>query len=159
MRKIIILTLLFGLLACNEQKKKEPKQGQWIKGTQAEQIQTIEKQFRGFDYAMLETGYRYQELFWAGQDKNWEYVDYQINKIETAIKNGLERRPKRAESAEYFLTVILPEMKKSIESKDTLIFNKAFNSLTINCNSCHSMEKVPYFVIKTPTERQSPIRN
>lgn len=158
MKKIVMLTVIFSLFACNQQRAKGTEQGEWIKGTQAEQIRTIEKQFRGFDYAMLETGYRYQELFWAGQDQNWEYAEYQIDKIETAIKNGLERRPKRAASANHFLTVILPEMKKSIQSKDSVIFNKEFENVTINCNRCHVMEKVPFFTIKTPTDRQSPIR-
>jgi hypothetical protein len=129
-----------------------------LKGTEKEQIKTIEKQFRGFDNAMVETGYRYQELYWAGQDQNWEYANYQIDKIKIAIENGLERRSKRAKSAEHFLTSVLPEMKKSIESKDTAIFNRGLQTMTINCNSCHALEKVPFFNVKIPTDRQSPIR-
>ena len=133
-------------------------QGKWIRGTEKEKVEIIEKQFRVFDKAMMETGYRYQELYWAGQDENWEYADYQLEKIKIAIENGLQRRPKRAQSAEHFLTYVLPEMKKSIDSKDTIVFNKNFQVLTGNCNSCHSMEKVPFFTVKIPTERQSPIR-
>lgn len=158
MKQTFILILTLGLFACNQQTDTASEQGDWIKGTEVEQIKTIEKQFRGFDNAMVETGYRYQELYWAGQDQNWEYADYQIEKIKIAIENGLERRPKRAKSAEHFLTYVLPEMKKSIESKDTLIFNKGFQTLTINCNRCHAMEKVPFFAVKMPTGRQSPIR-
>lgn len=158
MKQTIILILTLGLFSCNQKTDKETAQGDWIKGTETEQIKTIEKQFRGFDNAMVETGYRYQELYWAGQDQNWEYADYQIEKIKIAIENGLERRPKRAKSAEHFLTYVLPEMKKSIESKDTVIFNKNFQTMTINCNSCHAMEKVSFFNVQIPTERQSPIR-
>lgn len=133
-------------------------QGKWINGTEEEKIKTIERQFRGFDNAMVETGYRYQELYWAGQDENWDYAKYQLEKIEIAIKNGLQRRPNRAKSAEHFLTYVLPEMQKSVASKDTVVFNKEFKILTVNCNSCHSMESVPFFTVKTPTDRQSPIR-
>lgn len=158
MKQIIILILILGLFSCNQKTDKETAQGDWIKGTENEKIKTIEKQFRGFDNAMVETGYRYQELYWAGQDQNWEYADYQLEKIKIAIENGLERRPKRAKSAEHFLTYVLPEMKKSLEKKDTEIFNKNFQSMTINCNSCHTMEKVPFFNVQIPTERQSPIR-
>lgn len=159
MKQTVIFLLTLGFFACNQKKDKETSQGDWIRGTEKEQIKTIEKQFRGFDNAMVETGYRYQELYWAGQDQNWEYADYQMEKIKIAIENGLERRPKRAQSAEHFLTYVLPEMKQSIESKDTVIFNKGFQMLTINCNSCHAMEKVPFFTVKLPTDRQSPIRN
>src|SRR5687767_3431716 len=103
MKLILILLILFGVFACNQQAGKENAQGDWIKGTGTEQIKTIENQFRGFDNAMVETDYRYQELYWAGQDQNWAYADYQIDKIKIAIDNGLVRRPKRAKSAEYFL--------------------------------------------------------
>ena len=158
MKKTITIILILGLVACNKKTDKETAQGDWIKGTETQQIKTIEKQFRGFDNTMVETGYRYQELYWAGQDQNWEYADYQLEKIKLAIENGLERRPKRAKSAEYFLTYVLPEMRKSLEKKDTVIFNKGFQTMTINCNSCHAMEKVPFFKVNIPTDRQSPIR-
>lgn len=52
--------------------------------------------------AIIETGYRYQELYWVGQDESWDYADYQIEKIRKAIENGLECRPKRAKSSEHF---------------------------------------------------------
>jgi hypothetical protein len=158
MKQSMILLLTLGLFACNQQTEKSDAQGDWIKGTETEQIKIIEKHFRGFDNAMIETGYRYQELYWAGQDENWEYADYQLEKIKIAIENGLERRPKRAKSSEHFLTNVLPEMKKSLEKKDTAIFNKVFQTLTINCNSCHAMEKVPFFNVRIPINRQSSIR-
>lgn len=85
MKQTIILILTLGLFSFNQKTDKETAQGDWIKGTETEQIKTIEKQFRGFDNAMVETGYRYQELYWAGQDQNWEYADYQIEKIKIAI--------------------------------------------------------------------------
>ena len=133
-------------------------QGSWIKGTEEEKIKIIEKQFRGFDNAMVETDYRYQELYWAGHDENWEYAEYQLDKIKLAIENGLVRRPKRAQSAEHFLTNVLPEMKKSVKSKDTALFNQSFQVLTAHCNICHGMEKLLFFTVKIPTDRQSSIR-
>jgi hypothetical protein len=154
---IFSVYFLTTLLACNKEKS-EQINGEWIKGTEQEKLNKIEKQLRGFDMAMVEAGYRYQELYWAGQDKNWEYADYQLGKIKVAIENGLERRPKRAKSAEYFLTTILPEMKKLLEKRNSEIFNKGFQTMTINCNSCHSMEKVPFFNVQIPTERKSPIK-
>ncbi len=157
--KYLALTLIpFFFVSCNLSEKKSTT-GKWITGSDAEKIQTIEKQFRGFDHAMVETGYRYQELYWAGKDQNWEYANYQLDKIQTTIENGLERRPKRAKSAEYFLAHVLPEMKKAIKAEDPILFNDNFKSMTINCNSCHYKEQVSYLSVKTPVERQSPIRN
>lgn len=158
MKRTFFIMLTFGLFACNQQTDKETAQGDWIKGTDTEQITTIEKQFRGFDNAMVETGFRYQELYWAGLDQNWEYASYQLEKIKLAIENGLQRRPKRAKSAEHFLNTVLPDMQKAVDGKDTAIFNTGFQILTVNCNNCHAREKVPFFTVKIPTTRQSPIR-
>jgi len=48
---------------------------------------------------MAEVGYRFTEMYWAGKDRNWPYARYQLHKIETTLKLGVERRPKRAASA------------------------------------------------------------
>jgi hypothetical protein len=73
--------------------------GAWLSGTVDERFALVAKHLRGFDVAMLETGHRYAELYWAGRDRNWPFAQYQIDKIRTAIGNGLERRPNRAASA------------------------------------------------------------
>jgi hypothetical protein len=128
-----------------------------LKGDENQKFETIAKQLRGFDMAMVETGYRYQELYWAGKDENWEYAAYQAEKIKVAIENGLERRPKRAASAQNFLNVALPEIGKAIATRDTIQFKQAFTALTANCMACHALEKVSFVTVKTPVERQSPV--
>lgn len=157
MKWLLFIFAFFMLWSCRNNQEQNA-QGEWIKGTEQEKLETIENQFRGFDMAMQETSYRYQELYWAGQDENWQYAQYQVDKIEKAITNGLQRRPKRAASAQHFLNTVLPNMESAIKSEDTVIFRKSFNTMTINCNSCHAMEKVPYFTVKKPLDRQSPIR-
>jgi hypothetical protein len=154
---ILFLFALMLLFACDA-KVEERAEGQWIKGTESEKLSAIEKHFRGFDLAMVETGYRYQELYWAGQDENWEYATYQLEKIKIAISNGLERRPKRSNSARHFLESVLPEMLTAIHQKEKTIFNSKFEMLTMNCNACHEMEKVPFFTVKVPLNRPSPIK-
>jgi CRISPR/Cas system CSM-associated protein Csm2 small subunit len=154
--KLIAFVILLLSASCGT--RKENTQGDWIKGSEEEKIKIIEKQFRGFDNAMVETGYRYQELYWAGQDQNWEYAKYQLEKIRITIGNGLQRRPNRARSAEQFLNVVLPQMKQAVDANDTSEFNKNFLILTSSCNSCHLAEKVPFFTVAPPTGRQSPVQ-
>jgi len=158
MRFTFLIFSAFVFMACNQQESNGNAQGKWIKGSDQEQLNTIEKQFRGFDLAMVETGYRYQELYWAGQDENWEYADYQLEKIKVAIENGFERRPLRAKSAEHFMQEILPEMKRVLEKRDTASFNQGFQLLTANCNSCHALEDVSFFNVQIPETRHSPIK-
>ena len=117
-------------------------EGGWLSGNSNRKFETVAKHLRGFDMAMVETGHRYAELYWACRDKNWGYAEYQAQKIRLAIENGLERRPKRAASAEPFLKVILPEVEKVIAARDSASFSNLFGALTSACNTCHVAEKV-----------------
>lgn len=149
--------LLLFLWGCNS--REEPSgPGGWLKGGTGEKFNTVAGQLRGFDATMVEVGYRYQELYWAGRDGNWDYAQYQREKIGTTLKNGFERRPKRKASGEHFMDFVLPEMEKAIKARDSVLFQEKFEMMTVNCNACHTMEKVPYFTVKQPLERQSPIR-
>jgi len=149
-----IVVIIVGFISCQS----NSEQGKWIQGNTKKQLEIIEWQFRGFDKAMVETDYRYQELYWAGKDRNWEYAAYLNEKIRKAIETGLQRRPDRAASSQDFLQQVLPEMQKAIERKDSSQFNKAFNTMTLQCNTCHALEKMPFFTVKTPLKRHSSIR-
>jgi hypothetical protein len=127
-----------------------------LDGTNDERFARVAKHLRGFDVAMAETGYRYGELYWAGQDQNWDYAKYQAEKIRTAIRNGVERRPKRAQSAQM-LDGALAGVENAITAKDSALFAKQFDALTGNCNACHHAERVPFVHIRPPTIRLSPV--
>jgi hypothetical protein len=107
---------------------------------------------------MIEIGYRYQELWWAGADENWAYATYQADKIELSLKNALERRPKRRASAEEIFLPALAEMRRAVERRERAGFESAFGGLTAACNSCHAAEAVADFHVEIPGERLSPIR-
>jgi hypothetical protein len=130
----------------------------WIQGSEDEKFKLVSKHLRGFDATMVEVGYRYTELFWAGHDENWEFAAYQLEKIRHTIELGMERRPKRAASAGPFLTNAIPMMKQSIEKKDSSQFEARFKLLTLSCNTCHSMEKMPFVQVHPPEQRHSPVR-
>ncbi|WP_211231619.1 hypothetical protein [Eisenibacter elegans] len=155
--QLICFANLCLLVSCQNNQTTLP-QGEWITGNPETQIQTIERQFRGFDHAMVETGYRYQELHWAGEDQNWDYAQYQIEKINLTLKQGFERRPLRQASAETFMTIGLPAVEKAIAAKDTAVFREEMRNLTLQCNACHAMEKVAFFHVALPEKRISPIR-
>jgi hypothetical protein len=135
-----------------------PPSDDWIRGTDGEKIALVSKHLRGFDMAMVETGHRYSELYWAGQDRNWDYAAYQLDKIRLTIELGIERRPKRAASANIFLTNAIPPMKQAIEKKDAVAFDAQFKMMTVSCNICHAMEKMPFVQIQPPEQRASPVR-
>src|SRR5690554_4201452 len=113
MRILLLSTCVLFLMSCGEN---HTVQGEWIKGTKEDQMEIIEEQFGGFSQTMTEIAYRYQELYWAGQDENWEFADYQLEHIDEALEAGLVRRPEREKAAEHFITFSIPQMEEDRKS-------------------------------------------
>jgi hypothetical protein len=116
-------------------------EGGWLAGTVDEKFETVAGQLRGFDMAMVETGYRYNELYWAARDGNWGYAGYQAGKIRTAIENGVVRRPKRAKSAETFLTIALPAVQAAILARSSAAWK---SRAARSCCSASAPASQPY---------------
>lgn len=152
---IALALLIFG---CNRGESPSGGDDGWLRGSDAEKFRLVEKHFRGFDMAMVETGYRYNELYWAGYDKNWEYAGYQVEKIRTAVANGVERRPLRAESARM-LYPALDALEETIKAEDPVLFRTQFTLLTQICNACHLAENVSFIGVSPPRHRLSPVDN
>ena len=142
------------IVSCNE--KNDSKGLTWLNLPDNEKFKVIEKQFRGFDKTMVEVGYRYNELYWAGEDQNWELALYHLEKIDQAINLGLERRPKRKESAQIIFPV-LEELVQITKSKDRIRFREGFKVLQQTCRNCHQAEGVSFFKAGIPKVRLSPI--
>lgn len=130
----------------------------WLTGNLEEKLETITDHLRGFDMAMVETGYRHVELYWAGQDENWGYAEYQVEKLRLSIERGLERRPARAESAQPYLEHALPAIEEAVGERNAEEFNRQFEIFTQSCNACHHSEQVPHFYVQIPENRITGIR-
>ncbi len=94
---------------------------------------------------MAEIGYRYGELLIAGKERNWEYAQYQTEKIDLSLRLALERRPKRAKSSQPFLNEDLPRMLEAIKKRDAEQLDSALIRLHASCVECHKAENVLYF--------------
>lgn len=154
-RPLVVLTLTLGsLTACTQSPPATASgEGGRLAGTADQKFDTVAKHLRGFDMAMVETGYRYNELYWAAQDSNWGYAQYQIQKIRTAVENGLERRPKRAASAETFLKIVLPAVEDALARRDASLLRERLVTLRSTCNTCHEAEKVEFVHVGEPQVR------
>ena len=150
---LLLAALMVAVSACRGPQATSSGQDGWLHGTADEKFEVIARQLRGFDMAMVETGYRFQQLYWAGEDQNWSYADYQVQKIRTAIEGGIERRPRRAGSAKVFLDGTVPAMAEAIKQKSQIMFRERFAEMTTACNTCHVAEKVEFARVLTPTVR------
>jgi hypothetical protein len=130
----------------------------WLPEDEHARLLAIEEQLGGFSRTMTEVGYRFNELYFAGLDENWEYADYQLEHIEEAVEAGIIRRPKRAPSSQGFLKRDIPAMKRAIDGKNREAFLASFEEFRQSCNTCHAMERVPFISVVTPEVRLSPVK-
>jgi hypothetical protein len=130
----------------------------WIRGSSDDRFAQVERHLRGLDVAMAEIGYRYTELFFAVADRNWDYAEYQLDKIELALKLAVERRPKRAASAETFLSEDWEAVKAGVRSRQPGRAGESVRRLRTACMQCHVAEQVPFFTVQLPEQRQTSIR-
>ena len=130
----------------------------WLSEDWQDARKQVQSHFRGFDVAMMEVGHRFRELFFAGQDENWDYADYQLEKIKTAIRLAMERRPKRAQSAATFLENDLLDVERLMKERSPASFDAGMRRLQTSCMKCHVAENVPFFTVQFPKNNSSPIR-
>jgi hypothetical protein len=116
----------------------------WLKGSSNQKFETVANHLRGLDLTMMEVGYRHRELAWAGDNKEWVYAKYQVEKLEKALNFALERRPNRASHVPDFKAQGLQPMLAAIEKQDPVVFAQGFRSLTLACINCHSLEQAPF---------------
>jgi hypothetical protein len=138
-----------------------PVNEHWLKEASSGQRDQLERHLRGLDVAMVEIGYRFNELHFAGEDRNWPYAQYQIEKIELALKLALERRPKRAESARPLLQETIPFVKQAINNaasdNQSEAYQAALERLRTDCMKCHVAEAVPHFTVEFAQTRTAAI--
>ncbi len=159
MRLSRVCMLLSAALLCGAAKLQDEAVGKdgWLRGDTRAKFDILANQLRGLDLAMIEIDHRFHELYWAGQDQNWKYAEYQLEKIETSLNHALQRRPKRNPSAKLFLETALPMVRSAVAHEQPREFADAFVGLTAACNNCHVSERVEYMIVRPPTQRRSSV--
>ena len=130
----------------------------WAGSSLEEIIASMESQFGGFDQTMMETNYRYNELYWAGVDGNWEYAGYQLDEMLGSLEKGFVRRPAREASAAQFLNTSAPTLMAAIKAGDKRDFMQSFTQFAASCNTCHAMEEVAFIQMIIPENRTSLVK-
>jgi hypothetical protein len=104
---------------------------------------------------MVATQLRHFKLWYAGQVKNWELANYELAQIRASFEDATRLSPNVPVAP--LTTIIQPadEVRSAIEAKDSAKFAKAFDKLTLACNSCHQAAGVGFIAIREP--RTSPM--
>lgn len=141
-----------GLVGCDREEASLSRH-EWLQGGVDQRLNTLAEQHGGFSASMREVNERFHNLYWAGQDQNWEFAAYQLEHMLEALEAGLQRRPERAESAQHFLRNVIPDTQESIEARNLSFFNERIKTMVNNCNTCHALENVPWIPVSLPRSR------
>jgi len=137
------------LLGCSDSSSPVGKAG-WLTGSTQEKLDTVAKHLRGNDLVMMEVDWRFQRLARAGVAENWAAAAYQLDKLRLTMELGKERRPKRAESYDWFFQVAFPPLVEAVAAKDKTLFLDGFPTFVARCNTCHAKEHVEFFTVVLP---------
>jgi hypothetical protein len=105
----------------------------------------LQRYLRGFDQPMWEVGERFQSIYDALGDQNYELAAYHWEKIKVTIVNGYLKRPKRQINAEtLFVNGAYEAVLEGLRSKDQAKAWDAFALAHNTCQSCHEAERVAF---------------
>ena len=148
---VSLLSLSFHLHAEEDWRKTAPD---------GEKIDKLVKVMPGASNLMLQMGDRYRNLYWAAQQKKWEFAAYQAEEMEDLIETLQITRPKRAVTARDFQNKVYPKIIKAAESGKWKVFESAFNDLRQACLECHAMNDHAFITLPpVPKSATSPVLN
>lgn len=119
----------------------------WVGGADSdeERFRLIERDLGGFGRSMWEVGERWERLYQALADENWELASHHWDGIRAATERGIVRRPGRAENARAeLLDTVWEEVRADIESGDGAQAWAGFEKAREACMSCHEAEDRDY---------------
>ncbi len=109
----------------------------------------------GIAEIMINTQVRHGKLWLAGDARNWDLADYEIDELKEGFEDVVQYYPvyKDIPVGKMIEATILPpiaEVEKAIKARDRAKFVAAFDKLTEACNSCHQAANRAFIVIQRP---------
>ena len=106
---------------------------------------------------MLSLGQRYQNLYWAAKQGQWEFAEYQAEEMHESLETIPAREPELAPTLEAFLETTYPDIQEAAASKNWDRFSASFNRLRENCMACHAANDHGFIRLPIPKRASSPV--
>jgi hypothetical protein len=154
------VALVVSLWPSGDDKKRDSRTSSTAaRPTTSAPVQTSRPTTAASEPSMVEKGYRFSELYFAGRDGNWKYAELQAGKLNQIVQIMAQRNPKRAETAAEFLDEDMPRLLDAIVTEDGRAFDRALQELLEACNTCHRNDNADYIHVVVPDQRFAPVRN
>lgn len=104
---------------------------------------------------MWQIGYRYQQVYHAIVDRNWELGAYHWGKLRDVLNVALMKRPNRTPNAEaMFLDRTWKQLDDALQARNSKEAESGFLAQRGACMACHVAEGMP-FLNDTPIFRDT----
>jgi hypothetical protein len=110
---------------------------------------------------MLTTQVHHSKLWLAGNARNWELADYQLDELKEGLEDVVKRVPdyKGVPVGAMVENLVMPplaEVESAVKAKDHKKFVAAYDKVTAACNACHVGANRPFIVIVRPSAASFP---
>jgi hypothetical protein len=133
----------------------KPPSNNWLLDarTDAERFRRLQVYSGGTDQQMWQMGYRYEQVYRAIVDQNWQLGAYHWGKLRDVFNVALMKRPNRTPNAEaMFLTNDWRLLDAALKAGDGAAVRKTFLAERQACLACHVAEGMA-FLNETPIFR------
>jgi hypothetical protein len=105
---------------------------------------------------MIATQVRHAKLWLAGEARNWDLADYEIDELKEGLEDVVKYFPVYkdmpvGQMIEATAMAPIAEVEAAVKAKDRTRFTAAFDKLTAACNTCHQSANRPFIVVQRPT--------
>jgi len=110
---------------------------------------------------MMATQSHHAKLWLAGNARNWDLADYQIDELKEGLEDAAKDIPdyKGVPVGRMIDDLMMPpiaEIESAIKARDGAKFAAAFDKLTAACNACHQGSNRGFIVIQRPAASSFP---
>jgi hypothetical protein len=105
---------------------------------------------------MLTTQSHHTKLWLAGNARNWDLADYQLDEMKEGLEDAAKDIPdyKGVPVGSMINNLIMPpieQVEAAIKAKDRAKFVAAYDKVTAACNQCHVGSNRGFIVIQRPS--------
>lgn len=110
---------------------------------------------------MLHVQSHHAKLWLAGNARNWDLANYQIDELKELLEDVAKRVPKYRDVpvGQMIEATTMPpigDVESAIKARDSGKFTAAFDKLTVACNACHEAANRGFIVIQRPATSPFP---
>lgn len=110
---------------------------------------------------MMHVQNHHAKLWFAGNARNWDLADYQVDELKELLEDIAKRIPVYKEvpvgkMIEAIAMAPIGDVETAIKARDGKAFASAFDKLTAACNSCHEASNRGFIIVQRPATSPFP---